>query len=141
MLVVALRRVLADTFMMYIHAHIAHWNIAGPLFPQYHAFLGDLYGELWVAVDGIAEHIRVCRVNAPGTLDALTAPAVVPDQDPGSEWGAICDRLIADNLLVITGLNEAFDAATAAGDQGIADFIAGRLDVHAKHQWMLRSSR
>jgi hypothetical protein len=36
-------------------------------------------------------------------------------------------------------LNEAFVAATQENQQGIANFIAERLDAHGKHGWMLRS--
>ena len=58
MLADALRRVLADTFVMYVHAHGAHWNITGDGFPQYHHFLNELYDELWEALDTVAEEMR-----------------------------------------------------------------------------------
>lgn len=37
-------------------------------------------------------------------------------------------------------LQAAFNFAEAANDQGLMDFIAGRLDAHAKHEWMVKSS-
>jgi DNA-binding ferritin-like protein len=33
----------------------------------------------------------------------------------------------------------AFPIAEQENEQGIADFIAGRIDAHGKHGWMLRS--
>jgi len=32
-----------------------------------------------------------------------------------------------------------FDVAVEEKQEGIADFIAGRIDAFAKHAWMLRS--
>jgi len=42
-------------------------------------------------------------------------------------------------LTMIETLNEAFAAAEEENKQGIANFIAERLDAHGKHGWMLRS--
>lgn len=141
MLTGALRRVLADTFVMYVHAHGAHWNIVGPNFPSYHAFLGDLYEDLWGAVDGIAEHIRTAGSMAPGALGSLVANSLIQDVDPGSTWPSIRAQLEKDNAIVMSGLSEAFASATAVGDQGAANFLADRLDQHAKHGWMLSATQ
>ena len=56
-LIVALKKVLADTFVMYYKAHSYHWNVEGSNFPQYHEFLQNIYEEIFAAVDVIAEHI------------------------------------------------------------------------------------
>lgn len=141
MLAAALRRVLADTFVMYVHAHGAHWNVTGPNFPEYHSFLGDLYNELWGAIDDIAEHIRTIGTAAPGTVGTIVLPTIIPDVDPGSNWDDIRAQLEKENFVLIAGLNEAFGAAMAANNQGIVNFLADRLDRHAKHAWMLASSK
>jgi DNA-binding ferritin-like protein len=36
-------------------------------------------------------------------------------------------------------LNACFVSASEENKQGIANFIAERLDAHEKHQWMIRS--
>jgi DNA-binding ferritin-like protein len=36
-------------------------------------------------------------------------------------------------------LNNCFSSAENENKQGIANFIAERLDAHEKHQWMIRS--
>jgi DNA-binding ferritin-like protein len=36
-------------------------------------------------------------------------------------------------------LNQCFDVAEAEDQQGICDFLAGRIDALGKHRWMLRS--
>jgi DNA-binding ferritin-like protein len=48
-------------------------------------------------------------------------------------------NLIEANDLVIESLNRAFDLATYAKKQGLCNFLADRLDVHAAHAWQLKS--
>jgi hypothetical protein len=49
------------------------------------------------------------------------------------------EELLADTALMIDLLNQCFAAAEQENQQGIANFIAERLDAMAKHAWMLRS--
>jgi starvation-inducible DNA-binding protein len=51
----------------------------------------------------------------------------------------MCSRLYDDNQKVIQTLDIAFKLATQFDKQGLADFLAGRIDAHNKHAWMLRS--
>jgi starvation-inducible DNA-binding protein len=39
----ALKKVLANTFVMYFKTHTYHWNVEGMFFPQLHEFFGNLY--------------------------------------------------------------------------------------------------
>jgi starvation-inducible DNA-binding protein len=48
-------------------------------------------------------------------------------------------RLMTDNERVLATLNVAFKLAEQFDKQGLADFLAGRIDTHSKHAWMLRS--
>jgi DNA-binding ferritin-like protein len=48
-------------------------------------------------------------------------------------------ELLEDNLVLIDLLNQCFASAEQENQQGIADFIAGRIDAQGKHGWMLKS--
>jgi DNA-binding ferritin-like protein len=48
-------------------------------------------------------------------------------------------ELYEDNAKMIELLNHCFASASQENKQGIANFIAERLDAHEKHQWQLRS--
>ena len=74
-----LRVALADTFVMYSHAHIAHWNITGPDFHDKHEFLSDIYEDLFDAVDGIAERIRSHGQLVAGSIGAIIDPTTLMD--------------------------------------------------------------
>jgi starvation-inducible DNA-binding protein len=138
-LIEMMRKVLADTFAMYLKAHNYHWNVEGSNFPQYHDFFGNLYQELHGAVDPIAEEIRALDAYVPGSLSRFLELTEIEDELSIPNGVEMARRLMVDNQKVIMTLDVAFKLADEFDQQGLADFIAGRLDTHKKHGWMLRS--
>jgi DNA-binding ferritin-like protein len=49
------------------------------------------------------------------------------------------EELLANNQQMIEILNQCFAEAEQENQQGIADFIAGRIDAQGKHGWMLKA--
>ena len=138
-LIEIMRKVLADTFAMYLKAHNYHWNVEGPNFPQYHEFFGNLYEELHGAVDPIAEEIRSLDAYAPGSFSRFMELTEIEDETNVPMAREMALKLIRDNDMVLNTFNVAFKLADQFDRQGLADFIAGRIDTHNKHAWMLRS--
>lgn len=139
-LIASLHISLANTFVMYFKAHSYHWNVEGKDFAQYHGFLGDLYEELHGAVDPLSERIRVLGQYSPHSLkDMLESSTIEEDSDVPSTPAEMFQNLLDANIKVQDSLNKLFELATEHKKQGIADFAAGRLDVHDKHAWFLRS--
>jgi len=130
-----MKKVLADTFALYLKAHNYHWNVEGQNFPQYHKFFGNLYEELHGAVDPIAEEIRALDAYAPGSFTRYMELTEIEDDTTVPTDIEMARRLMVDNERVIATLNVAFKLADTMDKQGLADFIAGRLDVHNKHAW------
>lgn len=138
-LIEVMRKVLADTFALYLKSQNYHWNVEGPNFPQYHEFFGNLYEELHDAVDPIAEQIRALNAYAPGSFVRYMELTEIQDEVNVPMAIEMCQRLIADNEIVLNTLNIAFKLANEFDKQGLADYLAGRIDTHSKHAWMLRS--
>lgn len=138
-LIEMMRKVLADTFAMYLKAHNYHWNVEGFNFPQYHEFFGNLYEELHGAVDPIAEEIRALNAYAPGSFTRFLELTEIEDEMTIPSGIEMAARLSIDNEKVLSTLNMAFKLADEFDQQGLADFVAGRIDTHKKHGWMLRS--
>lgn len=140
-LIKSLNKCLANTFIMYFKTHSYHWNVEGIHFSQYHEFFGDLYTEVHGAVDAIAEKIRIEGPYAPISLSELYNNATLEeDREKPQTCHAMIINTYAANTAVIACLQEAFDLANSMNKQGLADFLAGRLDIHKKHEWMLRVS-
>jgi len=134
-----MKKVLADTFAMYLKSHNYHWNVEGQNFPQYHEFFGNLYEELHGAVDPIAEEIRSLNTYAPGSFTRFMELTDIEDEVAVPAGVEMARRLMTDNEKVLATLNMAFKLADQLDKQGLADFLAGRIDAHNKHGWMLRS--
>lgn len=132
--------VLADTFVMYFKAQSYHWNVECKNFSEMHGFFGEIYAELNAAIDVIAEEIRALDEYAPGSLMELyNYKTVAEDASRPVSVNGMLVTLGVNNEQVIESLNKLFQVATANNKQGLADFAAGRLDVHNKHGWMIRS--
>lgn len=129
----------ASVFALYLKAHNYHWNVEGPDFAQYHSFLDGLYNELWTSVDAIAEHIRTTRVYVPGSLARFKELSVVEDEVNIPAAQSMLAKLRDDNVKVIAELVKARDLSEAAKAHGLVNFFEDRIDVHYKHDWMLRA--
>lgn len=136
----AMKKVLADTFVMYMKAHGYHWNVIGSDFPQLHEFFGDLYEELHGAVDPIAEHIRSIDSFAPGTIMRMKELSSVPEDDAIPNSGKMVTNLLAANQIVLTSLKDAYNLANGVGEDGLSNFLQDRMDIHKKHNWMLKAT-
>jgi starvation-inducible DNA-binding protein len=138
-LVEALKKAQATSFAFYLKAHNYHWNVEGSNFAEYHAFLGDLYAEVWGAVDAIAEHCRTLDAYVPGSFTRFQQMSSIEDELSVPSGRAMMAKLLADNQRVISDLTAAFREAEAVGKVGLANFLQDRIDKHDKHGWMLRS--
>lgn len=135
---VALGRAMANTFAMYLRAHVFHWNVTGPDFVQYHQYLDTLSSELYAAVDPMAEHLRAEQLFAPSGLAEFVSLSTVADPGtPAPPAEEMWSELLAANDEVLNALALAFEEA--GDDQGLLNFLGDRLDAHAKHGWFLRS--
>jgi len=134
----SMKIVLANTFAMYFKAHGHHWNVEGKDFSQLHDFFANLYTELFAAVDQIAEQIRALDDYVPYGLDTVSSIATIKDSSiNGNNIPSMLQDLMDANASVIEALNAAHKLAEAEGNRGLVNHIEGRLDVHAKHGWML----
>ena len=136
----SLNVLMANVFVMYFKAHSFHWNVEGVEFSQYHDFFGDLYEDVFDSVDPIAENMRKLNVYAPKSINAMYESKTIQEEDGIPSLRGMVQSLLAANDQVIFSLNKVFALATKENKQGLADFVASRIDTHEKHGWMLRAS-
>jgi starvation-inducible DNA-binding protein len=137
----ALKIVMANTYAMYFKAHGFHWNVEGKDFSQFHSFFSGIYEELFAAVDTIAEEIRALDEYAPYNMTELASITTIKESNIyGVDVSGMLADLIDANGSVIEALNSAHQLAEAENNRGLLNLIEERLDVHAKHGWMIRAS-
>jgi starvation-inducible DNA-binding protein len=134
-----LKQLLATQYAFVVKAQFFHWNVEGPDFSQYHKFFGKVYEEVYEALDPTAEYIRILEEYTPGSFERFQELSLISGQTKVPRARLMITELLADNQTLIDLLNQCFDAADAEDQQGIADFVAGRIDAQGKHGWMLKS--
>lgn len=132
-------KVLADAYAFQLKANLYHWNVEGPNFPQYHDFLGKLYEEVFGATDEIAEQIRTLDAYAPGSFTKFLELTDIECEMNQPTPIEMIRKLSEDNDKVLATLNLTLKLADEFDKQGLVDYLAGRIDIHNKHGWMLRS--
>ena len=136
----SMKVVLADTFAMYMMAHKYHFNVEGRDFFQLHDMFGKIYDELWEVVDAIGEHIRSLDEYVPFNFARLSELATVEDDNKIPVASAMCEKLLVANDATIKSIQAALEQSKIANDEGLVNFLGGRLEAHTKHGWMLRST-
>ena len=140
MLADSLKIALASSYVFQIKVQNFHWNVEGPDFPQYHGFLDNLYSEINDnAIDQTAELIRQLDQYAPGSITRFAELSIIQDQVKIPRAELMIAELYEDSMKLLQMWKEMFPIAEQENEQGIADFIASRIDAHGKHNWMLRS--
>ena len=140
MLADTLKTILATAYALSIKAQNFHWNVEGQDFPQYHDFFGNFYEEVYNnTIDRTAELIRQLDSYTPGSILRYAELSQIQDQTKIPRAMLMMEELFQDNAIILDMYKQAFHVAEEADEQGIANFIAERIDAHGKHAWMLRS--
>lgn len=140
MLTDALKSLLASAYVLSIKSQQFHWNVEGVNFPQYHEFFQNFYEEVYNnTIDRLAEIIRQLDSYAPGSIKRFGELSKIQDQDKIPRAELMMQELYQDNETILSMYKSAFPLAEQAGEEGIANFIAERMDAHGKWRWQLRS--
>ena len=134
------KQAFADSFIFYLQAHYYHWNVEGRHFSQDHGLFGTVYEEVQDNLDKFAEEIRTIGTYAPGIFDRFVDLSSIQQTADIPSAEEMYSTLIEKNARVIESLTELFEMLEGNRLHGFADFIAGRIDAHNKHQWMLTST-
>lgn len=136
-----MRETLGTAFALYVATHGFHWNVEGPDFYELHKLLDDQYNDIWQSLDGIAENMRALDAYAPQSMDRFMELSKIPNAAP-APMGAreMLQNLVKANEIMIEVLTDTLHAAEAVDEQGVMNFLAGRIEMHKKHRWMLRAS-
>ncbi len=140
MLADELKVLLATEYAFAIKAQNFHWNVEGPDFAQLHEFFGNIYEEVNDnAIDRTAEYIRTLDEYSPGSFERFQELSQIQGQIKIPRARLMIEELLQDNTVIGELLMRTFDVAQQEKQEGIANFIAERIDAHGKHGWMLKS--
>lgn len=133
-----LKRLLADSYTLYLQTHNFHWNVTGLQFRELHLMFEEHYTELAVAVDDIAERIRTLGVPAPGTYKEFAKLTSIKEVDGVPSSLEMVELLTKGHEQVVRTAREVLKTAQEADDESTAALVSDRMRVHEKTAWMLR---
>lgn len=140
MLADALKTLLATEYAFVIKAQLFHWNVEGPDFVQLHDLFGRIYDDVYGAIDPTAEYIRTLDDYTPGSFERFMELTTIKGQTKIPRARLMVEELLANNTQMIDLLNRTFEIAQNERQEGIANFLAERIDAHGKWGWQLRST-
>lgn len=137
----SMKGLLADLVGFYFRAHGYHWNVTGEDFAQYHALFGEIYSDVYGSIDPLAENVRKLGGFPDVSLkDYAEKSSLAGSELTGGSPKALAADLLIANEMLVEELKDVFSMMDASNEQGVADFIAGRIDAHQKWSWQLASS-
>jgi len=135
-----LKTLLATEYAFVIKTQFFHWNVEGSDFYQLHKFFNKIYEEVYDnSIDRTAEYIRTLDEYTPGSFERFGELSVITGQLRVPRARLMLEELLADNQTLIDLLNHCFDSAEAEHQEGIANFLAERIDAHSKWGWQIKS--
>jgi len=134
-----LKKLLADSYTLYLKTHNFHWNVTGPMFPQLHAMFEVQYNELALAVDEVAERIRSLGIAAPGSYRAFAQLSSIDEVDGVPVATEMVRLLTQGHEQLVRTCRIALVVAQNADDESSASLISDRMRTHEKTAWMLRA--
>ena len=96
----------------------------------------EVYGN---AIDQTAEYIRTLGNYTPGSITRFAELSQIPDQTKIPRAELMIMELAKDNEQLLNMWKDAFPIAEQENEQGVANFIAERIDAHGKWAWQLKS--
>jgi len=135
-----LKKLLADSYTLYLQTHNFHWNVTGPQFRELHLMFEEHYTELAIAVDDIAERIRTLGVAAPGTYRSFAELSSIKEVDGVPSATEMVTLLTQGHEAVVKTCRSALKLAQEADDESTSALVGDRMRVHEKTAWMLRAT-
>jgi starvation-inducible DNA-binding protein len=136
-----LKRLLADSYTLYLQTHNFHWNVTGLQFRELHLMFEEHYTELAIAVDDIAERIRTLDIAAPGTYKEFSQLSSIKEVDGVPTSTEMVLLLTKGHEQVIRTARDVLKVAQEANDESTASLVSDRMRIHEKTAWMLRATQ
>lgn len=135
----ALKNVLSESFSLYFKTHSFHWNVEGAHFHGFHQLFETQYTEMWHALDEIAERLRAIGYYAPINIHEMIEAGGISETNEIPDALEMINILIKDHERLIETMKTGLVATENADDESTSDLLVGRITVHEKALWMLKS--
>lgn len=135
-----LNELLADLLVLGLKVKNYHWNLIGPTFVTWHAWLDEAAAQLKEEADALAERIRMRGEVPLGSLLSLNQHQAFLEGSLLAKEQEVIAQLQSDYQVLIHSTHAALEKASAQGDHGTADMLTATLRTAEKAHWYLSAS-
>ena len=132
-----LNELLATWSVLYTKLHNYHWYVNGPSFFTLHAKFEELYNEVTLNLDDLAERILSKGSKPIATLKEHLARSIVKEATGQETAEEMVAQLISDFKLVMGAIHKGMELAGEMGDDRTEDLLNAQYQSLEKHTWML----
>lgn len=136
-LVEQLNDLVATWSVLYTKLHNYHWYVNGPSFFTLHAKFEELYNEVTLNLDEVAERILSKGGKPVATLKEHLEMSHIKEATGTESTEKMVETTISDFKIIMDFLKEAMQQAAEEGDDRTEDMLNATFQSLEKHTWML----
>lgn len=136
-LVEQLNDLVATWSVLYTKLHNYHWYVSGPSFFTLHAKFEELYNEVTLTLDEVAERILSKGEKPVATLHEHLEMSLIREATGTESTEEMVQTIISDFKTIMEALKEAMNQAAEEGDDRTEDLLNATVQSLEKHNWML----
>ncbi|QBO57364.1 Dps family protein [Chryseobacterium salivictor] len=130
---------LADYSVFYQNTRGAHWNIKGDQFFTLHPKFEELYNNLVLKIDEIAERILTLGSTPNHNYSDYLTLSTIKESKEVSNADKAVENILASFKTVIDSQRELLDLTEKAGDEGTNSLMSDYITEQEKEVWMYNS--
>jgi starvation-inducible DNA-binding protein len=131
-----LSHLLADYHIFYQNTRGYHWNIRGEKFFELHLKFEELYNDLVLKIDEVAERILTLGHVPEHRYSVLAAKAAIKESGKVKDGKKAVEDILASFKVIIGLQREILDLSAKAGDEGTNALMSDYIRAQEKLVWM-----
>ena len=134
-----LNNLLASYQILYMNVRGFHWNIRGNQFFELHLKFEEIYNDLLLKVDALAERILTLDGVPLHSFSDYIKVSAIPEQKGLHDGRACVESLLESFRELLVAQRRILGQAADAGDEGTASILSDYVQQQEKLVWMLRA--
>ncbi|HDN9014007.1 TPA: DNA starvation/stationary phase protection protein [Aeromonas salmonicida] len=134
-----LNKLLASYQILYMNVRGFHWNIRGNQFFELHLKFEEIYNDLLLKVDALAERILTLDGVPMHSFSDYLKVSAIPEQKGLHDGRACVESLLESFRELLVAQRRILGKAAEAGDEGTASILSDYVQQQEKLVWMLRA--
>ncbi|MDX5335660.1 MAG: DNA starvation/stationary phase protection protein [Marinobacter sp.] len=135
----SLNELLSNYQIFYMNVRGYHWNIKGDNFFELHAKFEELYDDLLLKIDEIAERVLTLGHRPAHAYSTYIEKSDVPERKDVSDGKEAVGNIVESFGKLIAKQRDLLNLAGAAQDEGTVALMSDYISQQEKTVWMYRS--